>query len=90
MLRREVVEQTLYLWDLRDPERTPFTPGLAVPLAPFCGVMRIAPGASESHSTFPPHAAHAVLIACCERSTGIRKRCSIGPHDARRCKYRRS
>jgi acetamidase/formamidase len=57
LLQHAVPEQTLYLWDLRNPERAPFAPGISVPLAPFCGVMGVAPGAPGPLSTIPPRAA---------------------------------
>lgn len=57
LLQREVTEHTLYLWDLHDPERAPFAPGITVPLAPFCGVMGVAPGAPGPLSTLPPRTA---------------------------------
>ena len=57
LLQHEVTEPTLYLWDLHDPERAPFTPGISVPLAPFCGVMGVAPAAPGPLSTIPPRTA---------------------------------
>jgi acetamidase/formamidase len=57
LLQHEVTEHTLYVWDLRNPERAPFAPGITVPLAPFCGVMGVAPGAPGPLSTLPPRTA---------------------------------
>ena len=57
LLRHAVPEPTLYIWDLRDPARAPFAPGISVPLAPFCGVMGVAPAEPGPLSTLPPRAA---------------------------------
>lgn len=54
LLQHEVTEPTLYLWDLSNPARAPFAPGISEPLAPFCGVMGVAPGAPGPLSTIPP------------------------------------
>jgi len=43
----------LHLWDLRGPEAI-FKPGIRVPIAPFCGVMGVAPAEPGQHSTVPP------------------------------------
>lgn len=57
LLQHEVAEPALYLWDLRNPEHAPFAPGISVPLAPFCGVMGVVPGAPGPLSTIPPRTA---------------------------------
>lgn len=57
LLQHEAPEPTLFLWDLRDPDRAPFAPGITVPLAPFCGVMGVAPGEPGPLSTLPPRTA---------------------------------
>ena len=56
LLRDELTENIVHLWDLRDRQSAPFAPGIAVPLAPFCGVMGVAPAASGPHSTIQPRA----------------------------------
>jgi acetamidase/formamidase len=57
LLQHVVSEPTLYVWDLRNPARAPFAPGISVPLAPFCGVMGVAPGETGPLSTIPPRPA---------------------------------
>jgi acetamidase/formamidase len=42
------------LWDLREGDTAEFAPGIRVPLAPFCGVMGVAPAAPGPHPTSPP------------------------------------
>jgi acetamidase/formamidase len=42
-----------HIWDLRGGEAE-FKPGIRVPLAPFCGVMGVAPAEPGQHSTIPP------------------------------------
>lgn len=49
-------EVGVHLWDLRGGERATFLPGITIPLAPFCGVMGVAPAAPGPHSTIPPRA----------------------------------
>ncbi len=44
----------LQIWDLSDGRRARGIPGVSVPMAPFCGVMGVAPRAPGSHSTMPP------------------------------------
>src|SRR5437660_2659782 len=43
-----------HFWDLRDGRFAEFKPGIRVPLAPFCGVMGVAPAEPGQHSTIPP------------------------------------
>lgn len=43
-----------HFWDLRDGTHATFKPGVRVPLAPFCGVMGVAPDEPGQHSTMPP------------------------------------
>ena len=43
-----------HFWDLRDGKHAELKPGVRVPLAPFCGVMGIAPAEPGQHSTIPP------------------------------------
>jgi acetamidase/formamidase len=44
----------LRVWDLADGRVARGMPGVRVPLAPFCGVMGVAPAAPGQHSTIPP------------------------------------
>jgi acetamidase/formamidase len=53
----EMDTHVLHLWDLRHGPTTVFAPGIEVPLAPFCGVMGVAPAAPGWHSTIPPRVA---------------------------------
>ncbi|GHF48838.1 acetamidase/formamidase [Deinococcus metalli] len=43
-----------HIWDLRARTHADFLPGIRVPLAPFPGVIGVAPGAAGPHSTSPP------------------------------------
>ncbi len=52
--RDELTEWVLHLWDLREGTSAQFMPGIRVPLAPFCGVMGVAPAAPGPHSTITP------------------------------------
>lgn len=52
--RDELTEWALHLWDLREGTSALFMPGIRVPLAPFCGVMGVAPAAPGPHSTITP------------------------------------
>jgi acetamidase/formamidase len=54
LLRDELPESTVHLWDLRGRDRALFAPGISVPIAPFCGVMGVAPGEPGPHSTIQP------------------------------------
>ena len=54
LLQDELEAWVLHVWDLRDGEDAVFAPGIRVPLAPFCGVMGVAPAASGLHPTVPP------------------------------------
>ena len=57
LLRDEWTEWTGHLWDLRARTSAVFAPGIRVPLAPFCGVMGVAPAEPGRHSTMPPRRA---------------------------------
>jgi acetamidase/formamidase len=54
LLRDELKENALHLWDLRERSHAHFIPGITIPLTPFCGVMGVAPAASGPHATIPP------------------------------------
>jgi acetamidase/formamidase len=54
LLRDELPESTLHLWDLRERRRALFAPGISIPITPFCGVMGVAPAAPGPHSTIQP------------------------------------
>ncbi len=57
LLTDRLDEKTLsyyHIWDLRDGDYTELRPGVRVPLAPFCGVMGVAPAEPGQHSTVPP------------------------------------
>src|SRR5215212_5780863 len=54
LLQDEWEEWVLHVWDLRNGEAAVFAPGIRVPLAPFCGVMGIAPAEPGRHRTAPP------------------------------------
>jgi acetamidase/formamidase len=54
LLQDELEEWVLHVWDLRDGLDAVFAPGIRVPLAPFCGVMGVAPAQPGRHSTIPP------------------------------------
>lgn len=54
LLQDELSAWTLHLWDLRDGRSALFAPGIRVPLAPFCGVMGVAPAQPGEHPTVPP------------------------------------
>src|SRR5215212_10253226 len=54
LLQDELDEWVLHVWDLRDGAAAVFAPGIRVPLAPFCGVMGVAPAEPGRHSTIPP------------------------------------
>ncbi|WP_027459521.1 acetamidase/formamidase family protein [Deinococcus murrayi] len=43
-----------HLWDLRAGDHAEFLPGIRVPLAPFPGVLGVAPGEPGPHPTAPP------------------------------------
>jgi acetamidase/formamidase len=56
-LLNDYLEETgsyYHYWDLRDGRSAEFKPGIRVPLAPFCGVMGVAPAEPGQHSTIPP------------------------------------
>jgi acetamidase/formamidase len=50
----ELSDWELHLWDLRERNRAVFAPGITIPLAPFCGVMGVAPADAGPHPTIPP------------------------------------
>src|SRR4051794_35066309 len=52
----EMDTRLLHLWDLRNGRSTMFAPGIEISLAPFCGVMGVAPAEPGWHSTIPPRA----------------------------------
>ena len=54
LLGDELQAWTLHLWDLRSGTAASFAPGIRVPLAPFCGVMGVAPAEPGRHRTAPP------------------------------------
>lgn len=56
LLRDELKEPVLHLWDLRGGATTEFAPGITIPIAPFCGVMGVAPAEVGQHPTAPPFA----------------------------------
>lgn len=53
LLPEQFPDPDLYVWDLRDGTGI-FTDGIEVPLAPFPGVVGLAPEANGSHPTVPP------------------------------------
>jgi len=55
LLRDELEEWTLHVWDLRSGTDAVFAPGIGVPMRPFCGVMGVAPAEAGQHRTAPPH-----------------------------------
>lgn len=57
LLRDELPDRVLHLWDLRAGNYATFAPGIRVPMAPFCGVMGVAPAEPGRHSTLPPRRA---------------------------------
>ena len=57
LLGDEMEERTLHIWDLRSGTTAIFAPGIRVPMAPFCGVMGVAPAESGRHKTTPPRRA---------------------------------
>lgn len=59
LLADELPERVTHYWDLRAGAGVPaaFAPGIRVPLAPFCGVLGVAPAEPGRHATTPPRAA---------------------------------
>lgn len=57
LLRDEFSKWVTHLWDLRSGDAALFAPGIRVPLAPFCGVMGVAPAEPGRHATRPPRPA---------------------------------
>lgn len=47
-------EWTTHYWDLRAGDHAPFGQDIRIPLAPFCGVMGVAPAEPGMHPTPPP------------------------------------
>lgn len=47
-------EWSTHFWDLRAGDYAPFGPGIRIPLAPFCGVLGVAPAEAGLHPTAPP------------------------------------
>jgi acetamidase/formamidase len=54
LLHDELAEWDLHVWDLRSGATAAFGPGIHVRLAPFCGVMGVAPAEPGRHRTAPP------------------------------------
>ncbi|WP_019585960.1 acetamidase/formamidase family protein [Deinococcus apachensis] len=54
VLAEEGLQPYTHLWDLRERTHTDFRPGIRLPLAPFPGVMGVAPAAPGPHPTAPP------------------------------------
>jgi len=46
--------ESAHYWDLRAGDYAPFGPAIRIPLAPFCGVMGVAPAEAGMHPTPPP------------------------------------
>ncbi|WP_309570179.1 acetamidase/formamidase family protein [Deinococcus sp.] len=53
-LGAEGLKPYTHFWDLRAGAHTDFRPGIRLPLAPFPGVIGVAPGAAGPHPTSPP------------------------------------
>ena len=53
-LAGELGEGHTHFWDLRAGSHADFLPGIRLPLAPFPGVLGLAPAAAGPHSTSPP------------------------------------
>jgi acetamidase/formamidase len=54
LLDDEITAGDRCYWDLRDGRAAPFGPGIRVPLAPFPGVIGVAPAEPGRHPTAPP------------------------------------
>ena len=54
VLGAEGLQPYTHFWDLRVRTHTEFLPGIRLPLAPFPGVIGVAPGATGPHPTSPP------------------------------------
>ena len=54
LLGDELEVWMLHVWDLRSGDAAIFAPGIRVPMAPFCGVMGVAPAEPGRHPTAPP------------------------------------
>jgi acetamidase/formamidase len=57
LLQDELEEWTMHVWDLRSGITAVFRPGIGMPMAPFCGVMGVAPAEPGRHTTTPPRRA---------------------------------
>lgn len=53
-LAAEGLQPYTHFWDLRGGTHADFLPGIRLPLAPFPGVIGVAPGADGPHPTAPP------------------------------------
>ncbi|MBB6014976.1 acetamidase/formamidase family protein [Deinococcus radiopugnans] len=54
VLADEGLQPYTHFWDLRPGTHTDFLPGIRLPLAPFPGVIGVAPAADGPHPTAPP------------------------------------
>ncbi|WP_216328509.1 acetamidase/formamidase family protein [Deinococcus aestuarii] len=54
VLAEEGLQSSTHLWDLRAGTHADFRPGIRIPLAPFPGVLGVAPAAPGPHPTAPP------------------------------------
>jgi acetamidase/formamidase len=54
LLPDDFAEPYIRIWDIADGRCARGVPGVAVPIAPFCGVMGVALSAPGQHSTTPP------------------------------------
>ena len=54
LLDDETEEEARHIWDCRDGKVAHFKPGITVPLAPFPGVIGVAPAEPGQHKTAPP------------------------------------
>jgi acetamidase/formamidase len=54
LLPHDFSQPYLRIWDLSDGRFARGMEGIHVPLAPFCGIMGVAPAAAGRHSTVPP------------------------------------
>lgn len=57
LLGEQIPAWSINYWDLRGGDYADFAPGIRVPLAPFCGVMGVAPAEPGMHPTPPPRTA---------------------------------
>ena len=54
LLDDEVEEAARHIWDCRDGQTAHFKPGISLPMAPFPGVIGVAPAKPGQHPTAPP------------------------------------